>query len=287
MANETEYGNIAGNTDAVSDAISEAFVQAPVMLPLIKMEPLPDGTRIKLWRKNGSLGAEILAESTAYTFSAASELTQATVSSTAAKHVVVSKLTKEAERFRMISVDQMTQEQAKAIARDLDDEVKALTAGFSNTVTAGSTLTKDDLLDAEFNVLAGTAGVSTGRLITILDYKGANEVKKEISSDGGGAWANSSLPGLVGLLSTQRGERGFAGTFMAQDIYTTSGLPLNVADDVGLCYDPELAIAGMLGEIFTDVHYDGESFWWLISSGLFADFVEWNDEAGVGVESDT
>lgn len=287
MAFETELANASTQTDTISAAISAAFVQGPVLLPLIFMEPLPEGTNIKKWRKDGSLAAEILAESAAYSFSSSSELTQSDVSSTAAKHVVVSKLTVEAEQFSSLSVADMITKQAQAISRDLDDEIKTLISGFSTQVIASSTLTKDDLLDAEFTVLDATAGISTGRLNTVLDYKGANEVKKEISSDGGGAWANTSLPGLVGLLQTQRGINGFAGTFMSQDIYTTKGLPTDTGDDVGITFDGDLAFGAMLGDIRTDIWFDSSLFVWQIASYVFYDVIEWNDEAGVGVRSDS
>mgnify|MGYP007073207622 FL=1 len=286
MANETELANIGHPTDVISDAISAALVQKVVALPLIYTEDVAEGaSNVKLARKAGNLVAEELAESTAYSFSASSEYTESEVTSTATKFVCVSKLTIEAQKFSSVTKEKIMMEQAAAIGRDLDDEILALTSGFSNQVTATSTLTVDDVQQAVYTVRSGTAGVSSGMLAALLDYKGVNELIKEINSSTGTIYSQAQHSTLLGGVIA---ENGFAGTLPGVALYNTDGLPTSGGDDVGLVFDPALAIFGqMSSSIETRELPNMTGFWDEISSAIFADFVEWNDAAGCGLLSDT
>ena len=98
MAFETELSNIIHRTDDISAAISAELVETVVVLPTIYTEDTTGGTNVKKFRKDGSLVAEAVAESAAYTFSANSELTQTSSTATATKIAVASKLTVEDEK---------------------------------------------------------------------------------------------------------------------------------------------------------------------------------------------
>ena len=285
MAFETELGNIATQTDVISDAISEALVQAVVAAPLIFTEDLPQGTNVKLWRKNGSLTAEAVAESAAYTFSASSELTQTTVTSTATKTAVASKLTVEAQRFSPMTPGMIAQEQGAALMRLVDDDILALFSGFSNDVTATSTLTVPDMLEGVFTVRSGTAGVSKLPLVSILEYKQVNELIKDIEAKSADVY---SQPMMATLLEGVSGANGFRGTLPGVAIYETDGITDDAADYEGLLYDPNLAIAGMMSnQVETRVEFEGSAGGYdEIYSWIFSDFVEWNDSAGVQIKSD-
>ena len=59
-------------------------------------------------------------------------------------------------------------------------------------------------------------------------------------------------------------------------------------DDVGLTYDRNLALAGMIDDIRTEIVWKGsEGYFWEAASYNFADFVLYNDEAGCRLRSDT
>lgn len=285
MANETELSNIAHKTDEISDAISGALVQSVVVLPLIFTEDLPMGTNIKLFRKDGNLVAEGLAESTAYTFGSNSELTQTTVTATATKFVCASKLTVESQQFSTMTPAQIAQKQGEALARDLDDEILALFSSFSNQITATDVLTVDDVLDGAFTVDSNLAG-GTGALVGVFDYKGINELRKELIASGAAVFSQRNQ---TSLLEGIKAGNGFSGTLPGVDLYTSNGLPTSGGDDVALVFNPNNAIAGMVSpSVNVIVNEKGsEGFYTEIASYVFFDAVEWNDVAGAGVLSDT
>lgn len=285
MAFETELANIAHQTDVISDAISAALVQAIVALPFVAAEDLPTDTNVKLFRKDGSLVAEIKAESGSYVFSANSEFIQTTVTSTALKQVCVSKLTVEAEQFSSITQAKIMEEQGKAIGRLLDDDVLALFAGFSVAQTAASTATVEDLVQAAYLVRSGTAGVGQLPLIGILEYKQIVDMQAQIIATDATPFSLESQITLIQGVAEPSGRRGhLAGV----ELYETNGVPTNAGDHQGLVFDPALAMAGMVSpsvNVRTDWR-GSDGFWNEISSWVFSDFVEWNDEAGIRFESD-
>jgi len=286
MAFETELSNIAHQTDVISDAISAALVQAIVALPFVAAEDLPTDTNIKLFRKDGSLTAEALAESAAYVFSSNSEFTQTTVTSTALKQVVVSKLTVEAEQFSSITQAKIMEEQGKAIGRLLDDDILALFAGFSTAQTASSTATAEDLVQAAFLVRSGTAGVGQLPLIGILEYKQIVDIQEQMITTSATPFSLESQISLIMGIAQPSGRRGqLAGV----ELYETNGLSVSSGDHQGLVFDPALAIAGMVSpSVNVMVDWQGSAgFFNEIASWVFSDFVEWNDEAGARFESDT
>jgi hypothetical protein len=286
MAYETELSNSAKVTNVLSDGISAALVQNVVALPHVYAEDLPRGTMIKLWRKDGSLTAEAVSETSAYTPSASSELTQSTITATVAKTVCVSKLTVEAEQFGNIDLSKLAVEQGKAIARKLDADVVALFAGIATTVTASSILTVADVLQAAYSVRASLAGGIGAKLRGIFDYKGVFEIQKELLQSGGAALTN---PELITLLTGLPQLNGYVGSLPGVDIYQTSGLPLSTSDDTGCVFNPETCFAGMYSPSVTvkPTWIGTAGFLTEVASYVFSSVVEWNDLAGCRVLSDT
>lgn len=284
MANETEISNIARRTDDISEAISAALVEQVVCLPLVYMEDT-NGHNVRKFRKDGSLTAEAIAESGSYSFSASSELTQSSVTATATKAAVASKLTVEAQEFTTMDIDQLAMKQAQAIARYLDDQVLALFDGFSTQVTATSTLTVDDLMDSIYNVHSGFAGGPN--IITILELKGANELKKEVISSGATAFVHERNVSILG--DNFVANNGFVGGLPGSTIYATTGQPTSGSDDVALTYNADMAIAGLISPgVRVQMSWEGSAGgYWELYSYTFEDFVEWNDAAGVGLLSNT
>lgn len=286
MANETEISNAAHATDVISDAISAALVQSVVVLPHVYAENLPVGTAVKKFRKDGSLTAETVTESSSYTFSASSELTQTSVDCTAVKAAVATKLTFEAQTFTQINVPKIASEQGRALARLLDDDVLALFTGFTNSVTASSIMTVADLMKAAYTVRASLAGGIGEKLVGILDYKGVFEIQKELMQSA--AAALSQAP-LITLLTGLPQLNGYCGSIPGVDIYQTNGLEVTGTDDIAAVFNPSTTFCGIYSPSVTTVLIQAGSAggWTEVYSYLMRDTKEWNDTAGVKVFSDT
>lgn len=286
MANETEISNAAKPTNVVSDAISAALVQAVVCVPHVYAEDLPVGTNVKLFRKDGSLTAEAVSESATYNFSASSELTQSTITATAVKTAVVSKLTVEAQQFTSIDMNKIAMEQGKAIARKLDDDVLALFDGLTNVVTATNVLTVADIMQGAYTVRSALAGGIGRRLIGIFDYKGIFEVQKELMLSAASALTQAPL---ITLLTGLPQANGYVGSVPGVDLYQTDGLSTTGGDDQAAVFNPETCFAGVYSPSVQtrQVWVGSGGFWDEIASFVFSHVVEWNDTAGVEVRSDT
>lgn len=289
MAFETEVANFTTVGNAISALISPAFVEKTLYLNLVHAEDFPRDTNVIKFRKSGNLVAETLGESTAYTYSSNSELTDAAISCTAQKGVVVSKMTVEALRFGTAAADlpRLARLQAEALARLFDTTAVALHSGIANGVTAATTLTKDNILDAAYTVRSSMKGANDGgRLAGVFGYKGVNEVRKELTSISASAFSNESMLSLVGAPKAN----GLAGELAGVEIYEFSGLPTTGGDDIACIFHPRYCFAaGLGGEFQTDISKLNASggFYYEISTYFFYNVVEWNDTAGCRVRSDS
>lgn len=284
MANETELANFATKTDDISDGVSAALVKHNVFVPLIYKEDLPEGTATKEARKGGSLTSEAVAESGSYSFSGSSEYTETSVTATAAKEVVISKVTVEALRFSGSDPQKVIDEQAMAIARGLDDDGLALSTGASSSVTATDILTVDDILEAIWTVRAARGG--NEKLVGLFDAKGLKEAVKELFNSGAAAMAQ---PGLTTLLGDGIAENGYVGDLPGCALYHADGLPTSGGDDVAMVFNPNIAFFGMYdtGVNTMSAWKGSEGLYWEITSYIFSKVVEWNDAAICKVLSDT
>lgn len=289
MANETELSNFVTVGNAISALVSPAFVKASIGLNLVHAEDFPSDTNTIKFRKSGSLVAETLAESTAYTKSSNSELTDSSVSCTAEKGVIATEITVEALRFGTAAAnfERLANEHGLALARLFDSSLLTLFSSVSGAVTATTTLTKDNLLDAAYTVRSAMKGAhGGGRLAGVFDYKGVNEIRKELTSISASAFSNLSM---LSLVSTPQAN-GLAGEFAGIEIYETDGLPTDSGDDVACVFHPMFAFAaGLGGEFQTMVNFKDASGGYLyeVSSYFFYKVIEWNDTAACRVKSDT
>lgn len=288
MAFETELSNIAKQTDVISDAISAYLLQRAVVVPLIYSENLPVGTNVKKFRKAGNLVAEALAESTAYTFSANSEITQSTITCTAAKQVVVTKLTVEANQFTSMSPEQIANEQGAALARLLDDNVLTLFSGFTGNTApdTGTALTVEGLMEGAYRVSSAGAPRIGANLYAVVEHKGAFEIKKQLIQSGAAIFAQASQSSLV---AGREVASGYQGSIPGVDVFSTDGIPTNSSNDENLVFNPDIAFCSIYGSVVTmpPVWKGSEGYWWEISSLVFSDVKEWNDGAGCRVLADT
>jgi len=284
MALETEYANIIGPTDVVSNAVADALVQSVVCVPLIYAENLPADTRVKLWRKDGSFAAEELAESTST--SAFGQLTQTSVSATAAKAVSVSKLTVEAIRFREISVASMAAKQGQSIARLLDANIISLISGFSQSVTATSVATPDIWMDALSTIQGSLAAKKGGNLRGILHSKAAGQLRKHLINTSASPF---TLQPMLSLLQGYESPNGYVGSLPGIDLFATTGIGTSGGDYLNLCFNPDNAFGGGYDPgVQTEVVFVGSGgVYYEITSYMFNKVVEWVDEGGCIVKSDT
>lgn len=288
MANEQLYSSSAHQTDVISAAISGALVKKLVCVPLIYAEDLPQGTAVKLFRKDGSYTASSISEAATYSFSSSSVNAQSTVSATAAKTGLATKLTVEAEQFGNINMAKVIQGHANAIARSLDSDVLALFSSFStSSQTATTIMTVNDLMDAVYKVVAQNAAPVGGALNAIVHHKQLNEVKKEVLQNGAAAFANESMISL--LKNSPQASNGFAGTLPGLNLYQTSGLPTSASDTIACVFNSDMAFAGMYSPSVgvRQVWVGSGGFYNELASWVFSKVVIWNDAAACKVLSDT
>jgi hypothetical protein len=295
MANETEYANISHVTDVISDAVSAALVQGVVVAPLIYGEDLPPDktTAVKLFRKDGYLAAETVSESAAQACDGSEqELTMTEITATAAKYAALNMLSVEAERFTPVTGQNIYDKIGQALARHWDQQIIALASGFSQGVTSSTTLTVADMLQAAYLIRANCYGVVPAAMIAVLDYKGVNEILKELITSAASAW---SIPSMTSLLSGLPGTNGFRGELPGIRVYETSGLPTanTATDDCAMLFAPSMAFCSMVD---SQVNYrekwlggtDGTRGYCTERDGwIFGDVKEWNDLAGIMLKSDT
>lgn len=291
MSYETELANLITIGNAVAAVTGEAFVNKAQGLPLVVTEVFPDNTNVIKFPIDGSYVAETVAESTDYSYSANSEWTETSVSCTAKKTVLGTKVTVEAARFGAgrANLNKAAVKHGEAHARLFDADLKALFSSIATGVTATSTLTKDNILEARYNIVAAMKGAFSGKLVAMLDYKGVNEIQKELTSITATAFGNLEMLGILGM--PVKGN-GYAGHVLGVDVYQTDGLPTSGGDDVGCVWDPTACFAagvdgrdGLNNTLKDPAAINGLST--EILTWTFFKIVEWRDTAGCRLLSDT
>lgn len=286
MANETEQANIIAQTDVLADRASAALVRKIVVTPLIYAEEMsPTGT--KVFPKEGSLTAGAVSESGSWSFGAGSEYTEGSLSLSQQKTMISVKLTREASRFTRADMMLMADRIGASIARDMEEDILALFDNFSgqDSSRTGTTLNVDALMDAAYQVKDNEAAPTGRRMVAVVDYKGSNEIKKELKDSGASAFGNVEL---VSALLGANPENGYVGNIPGIDVFETSGLPTSGSDDVALVFNPEMAFAAMYDSLVIESVFKGsEGVWDEITGYMFNAVGEWNDEAGYGVLSAT
>jgi hypothetical protein len=285
MANETEMANIIGQTDVISAGIAKALVDTAIYPALVYQEPVPDNTPVKLFRQEGLLIAEAVNESAVLTISSNDELTQSSVSATAGKSAVISRITAEAKRFRNLTPGKIAQLQGEAIARLLDDNLLTLHSSFTHGITCTSTATPGDIFSAVYQIDSSAAGTN-GRTRGVLSHKQKLDLQQWLVNTGAVAW---SAPQNQSFLSGMVAPNGYVGTIGSTDFFATNGLPTTGGDDVGLIFNPENALAAMYdaGVETMAVPVVGGGFYVELGSYTFSKAVVWVNFGGCKFRSDS
>lgn len=285
MAYETESGNFTKPDVSISAVAAPAFVEKAKVLAQGYVQNFQGISTIK-FNKDGSVSAAVVAESGGYTFDSGDEITQGYTSCSAQKHLVISKPTVEAERFSngQFSYADLGAKQGEALARSLDAVWIALFPSITNLVTATSTLTKDDLLDAQYTVHDATK--LDDRLHVMIARKGRNEIRKELTSISASAF---SSPNMLSLVDQPIQANGLVGEFSDMLVFNSSGFATTGGDNQQAVYHPQLAFGiGIDTQVYTRSSFVASGGMWTeVASWLFANVVLWNDSAACELRSDS
>lgn len=277
----------------VSALIPQAFKEASIWMNLVYSEDLPADAIAKKFRISGSVIAEAVTEGSVYTPSDTnSDLTDTSVTITAAKAVVGSPISVEALRFggNGASLARVADEQGRALARLFDDDCNALINSITLAATASSTLTTDTLLEGQYKVL--NALCPPGPLVAVLDFKGVYELQKLVVNAGAAVWTNALATQFISGVPQANNYRG---NFLGIDIYATTGLSETGSDDQGVIFNPRYAFASVLGGApETNIRWTGHGvasqvagFSYEVSTHMFYGVGLWHDSAACEIRSDT
>ena len=294
----TDLGNMKTADAIISALASPAFVENSQVLQHCQgrcFQPATSNATVR-FVIDGNLVGETVAETTAYSLSANSEITQSGVDVTVAKHVNIWAPTVEMQRWseNTPGVHQnIGAEQGRALSVSLNDTFIGLFDDFTNThtTTASGVLTMADVHDARYTFEAAVLGAKGARAHAVLDRKAINELRKEILGSTASVY---TLPENNSLLD--RGaeivDRSYVGSFGSIDFYETGGLPTagSGALDCGLVFDPSLAFGLAIDERGIQSASKmklSEGFYEEVASWLFANVGIYRDTAGCQLRSAT
>lgn len=297
MANETITSGLAFPARLYTNAISAAFIKKPVVLNQIFAVDWAQqknsnglGSNVVTVRKDGYLTSSTsnVAEQANYTTN--SQYQTSSIDISIVKDVVSSWISVESLDIIGVSEQKIVDEQAAALARRVDNAILALASGLSNAVTAVAQLLTDDLMDASYQCMKNTDGI-TSKVNAVVSRKSAHSMRKEIKNSAASIF---TLPILLSLLGTPGGElqaNGYVGNLPGIDIFATNGFATGGGDDYQMVFDPAICFAGVFAPqvktMIIPVGAGNPSFGYNINSYLFYGVSEWNDSAGCWVKSDT
>lgn len=273
------YGKIA------RDLIAPAFVKSTTMTNLMKVVSV-GSSPTKTFYKEGTLTAALAAESNPVPINANGELTRSNITSTAAKAVVSSGITVEAERFTDLDLPTVANAQGSAIGRYVDNDALSMFGSLSQVVTAAAGLTIDDIMLAELAIRQAEVPNKEVPLAVVLAHKGYYNIKKEIMQSGATVWGN---PQFVDLIQGPAQPNNFVGSLPGLNFYSTSGHATSGGDNIQAVFHPLWTFVAQLDDAPTlaSAFKGTEGLYTEAVTYYFYDIAEWNDVAGVQLLSDT
>lgn len=283
----TEFGNTINPSEVISDLMAPPFVKKVVAPNLISVEDLPIRTQTKKHVKDAALSGTLsaIAEANPVALAAAGEYSQTSVTSTIAKIAIASGLSIEQLQFGTQDAATMAEKQANLLARAVDDDFLSLFGGLSQNVTAASVLTVEDLYACQYAIFAAECPNQEMDLSVVLNHKGLLNLKKEQINSGASAYTN---PQYLSILQGKPQANRFVGTIPGFQIYSTSGHTTSGGDNVQAVFHSLWCFAGSFApapQVWVN-NKGVEGLYQEIVSWFFYDIVEWNDAAGVGLNSD-
>lgn len=285
MALETEYSNYQTVAAYLDTAIAPYFRSANVMANLVHLVNFQDKSDSKKLRKAGSVTATAGVESTDHALSEYTETSPATL--LAAEVKVYMEISAKALKFGGADLAALAAECGRAIATKFDTDALALLDslhGGTQVGTSGSDCTPGILLQASYTVRAAAI---PGPFVYVLHPVQIYDVQDDLLATTASAWSNESM---LSILNGQPPlSNGFAGSFLGLAVYeSTNTESVNGnADWAGGCFSPQFALAaGFAGGIETKMGYNIKKGVAELSCTLWYDVKEYQDSAGVSIETD-
>ena len=285
MALETEFSNyitVAAYLDSAIAPVFRSSVVMPNLMHLVNFQGKSDSVKL---RKAGSVSATAATESTTHATSEYTETSPATL--LAAEIKVYLELSDKAIKFAQASVDALAREAGLACAQKFDTDALALLDslnGGTQVGTSGADCTPGILLQASYTVRAANVG---SPLVYVLHPVQIYDVQDDLITTTASAWANSQM--LTLMNGQPPASNGFVGAFMGIPVYqSTNTESVNTNEDwAGGCFAPEFALAaGFAGDVSTKIGYNVAKGVTEIGVSLWYDVKEYNDTAGVSIETD-
>lgn len=285
MALETEYSNYITVAAYLDSAIAPVFRSAAIMpnlVHLVNFQAKSDSVKL---RKAGSVSATAATESTVHATSEYTETSPATL--TAAEIKVYMEISDKALKFGGADLQALARECGVACAQKFDTDALALLDSLNGGTQVGSSgvdCTPGVLLQASYTVRAANV---PGPLVYVLHPVQIYDVQDDLINTTASAWSNETM---LTLLNGQPPlSNGFAGSFMNIPVYqSTLTESVNAgADWAGGCFSPQYALAaGFAGGVETKLGYNVAKGVTEIGVSMWYDVKEYNDSAGVSIETD-
>jgi hypothetical protein len=285
MANETEYSNYQTVAAYLDTAIAPHFRAAAIMPNLMHIVNFEGKSDSRKLRKAGSVTATAATESTDHAISEYTETTPNTL--TAAEIKVYLELSDKAIKFAQASPESLAQEAGVACAMKFDTDAMALfdsLNGGTQVGVSGADCTPGILLQATFTLNAQNI---PGPYVFVLNPVQIFDVQDDILLTGAVAWNNAMA---MSFFSGQPpAANGFKGEILGCGVFqSTNTESVNAnADWAGACLSPSLALAaGFAGDVTTKIGYNVKKGVTEIGVSLWYDVKEYQDLAGVSIETD-
>lgn len=285
MANETEYSNYQTVAAYLDTAIAPYFRSAAVMPNLVHLVNFQSKSDSVKLRKAGSVTATAGVESTDHAISEYTETSPATL--TAAEVKVYMEISDKAIKFAQADLQALARECGAAIAMKFDTDAMALfdsLHGGTQVGTSGSDCSPGILLQAAYTVRAAAV---PGPFVYVLNPVQVFDVQDDLLTSGASVWTNESKLSLLDGLAP--GNNGNVGSFLGLPVYesnNTESVNAN-ADWAGACFSPQYALAaGFAGGVETRIGYNIKKGVTELSATLWYDVKEYQDAAGVSIETD-
>lgn len=285
MANETNFSNYQ-NIQAYVDANAVPhFRGATVMLNLMSLRNFKMGSDSIKLKKKGSLTATNATESTDHATSQYSMTSPNTL--TVAESKIFIEISDKALYFSEdADLAELAQECGIALAEKFDTDAAALIDslnGGTQVGTSGAALTAAILLQANYIFNANKV---PGSGVYLLQPRQIFDVQGEILASAAAIWSN---PTELSLLSSKPQANGVRGSFLGDPVFQSSNLEsVNAAADwAGGYFSPQFALAAGLGpQIKSSVGYNRKKGVTEIAVSSWYDVKEYDDKAGVSIETD-
>lgn len=283
----TELANVITPDNVVSDVLGPALVKKVTMMNLMYVEDIPTSTPTKKFRKDGSLTEPTgtTGESNPVALAAAGELTQSSISATAAKMAISSALSVEEMTWGSQSLADIALKQADAIARGVDSTALSRATGLSQSVTSAAGLTIEDIYLAGYTIDNQEVPDLEVQKAVVISRKARHNLQIQTLQTGASAFVSSQH---LSILNDKPKANNLVASIPGYDIYSTSGFQTSGGDNVQLVIHPKYCLAGMFAArpVTWSANKGTEGIYTESVTYFFFAIVEWYDQAGVALNSD-